>query len=119
MNIQLLLDKITHQPSQVGFDEVIETITQHYLYTPCRFSNGDQHNAIINDAGSNQGSCKIFAFAKLNNLTEQQTLHCFGDYYRQEVLENPEGDDHANIRHFMRHGWSGIQFDQMPLTEKQ
>ncbi len=119
MSIQLLLGKIANQPTQVGFDEVIKAITQHYRYSPSHFRNGDPDNAIINEAGSNQGSCKIFAFAKLNNLTEQQTLHCFGDYYRQEVLENPEGDSHANIRHFIRHGWPGIQFEQMPLTAKQ
>ena len=119
MKIQQLLDKIINQPTQVDFNEVIDTITLHYHYSPSRFSNGHKHDLIINQAGDNQGSCKIFAFAKLNHLNEQQTLHCFGDYYRQEVLLNPEEDDHANIRHFIRHGWAGIQFEQIPLTDKQ
>ena len=46
-------------------------------------------------------SIKIFAFAKLNQLSKQNTLDCFGAFYREEVLKNPEGQDHMNIRTFM------------------
>ena len=118
MSEQTLLNKLSKQPEQVTFQEVIDTITANYHYTPSRFSNGQGDDCVTSEAGSNEGSCKIFAFAKLNNLTEQQTLHCFGDYYRVDVLQHPDGNDHGNIRSFMRHGWNGIQFDQMPLSEK-
>ncbi len=118
MSIKTVLNKITNRPEQVSFDEVIDSITRHYHYSPSRFYNGAAHDHITNEAGSNEGSCKIFAFAKLNSLSEQQTLHCFGDYYRQDVLQNPQGSDHANIRHFITHGWPGIKFDQMPLIEQ-
>jgi len=118
VSIQTVLSKIASQPEQVSFNEVINSITQHYHYKPSRFHNGGAQESITNDAGSNEGSCKIFAFAKLNGLSEQQTLHCFGNYYRQGVLQNPQGSDHANIRHFITHGWPGIQFDQMPLTKR-
>ena len=57
----------------------------------------------------------IFAFAKLHDLTEQQTLHCFGDYYRVDVLQNRDGDNHQNIRHFMKTGWAAINILGMPL----
>jgi hypothetical protein len=34
------------------------------------------------------------------------------------VLENLEGDDHQNIRNFMKYGWEGIQFKNEALQEK-
>ncbi|QSB02892.1 HopJ type III effector protein [Methylomonas sp. EFPC1] len=93
----------------VEFQEVIALIAEHYQYQPTEFSNGLQQ-PLVNEAGRNEGSCKIFAFAKLHKLTVEQTLALFGDYYRQDVLGNPSGDDHQNIRHFMRDGWEGIVF---------
>ncbi len=116
--MQTLLSKIANKPEQVSFDEVIDAIARHYHYKPSCFYNGNAHDTITNEAGSNEGSCRIFAFARLNNLTKQQTLHCFGDYYRQDVLQAPQGSDHANIRRFITHGWSGITFEQTPLTER-
>ncbi|HAB55541.1 MAG TPA: type III effector, partial [Cellvibrionales bacterium] len=41
-----------------------------------------------------------------------------GKYYRDDVLGNPSGDDHANIRNFILDGWLGIQFDTEPLALK-
>lgn len=102
----------------VSFDETIEIITQYYDYTPTEFSNGLGDDTLINTAGSNEGSCKIFAFAKLNELSQQQTLGLFGDFYRQDVSDDPEGDGHQNIRHFMRDGWEGISFTQTALVLK-
>ncbi len=113
-----LLDKLSTRPEQVSFEEVMETIARHYHYTPTRFSNGKGDHRIDNAAGSNEGSCKIFAFARLHQLSEAQTLACFGQYYRGDVLAHPEGTDHANIRTFMKEGWRGIHFDQNPLTSK-
>jgi len=66
-------------------------------------------------AGSNEGSCKILAFAKMQKLTQEQTLALFGGYYRDDVLKHPNGDDHANIRNFMLCGWAGVSFDGEPL----
>ncbi|WP_445369858.1 HopJ type III effector protein [Methylomonas sp. BW4-1] len=94
----------------VEFQEAIALIAEHYQYQPTEFSNGLQQ-PLVNEAGRNEGSCKIFAFAKLHKLTVEQTLALFGDYYRQDVLGNPSGDDHQNIRHFMRDGWEGIVFE--------
>lgn len=118
MPLEQLIHKIKTNPEHVEFTEVIDGISAHYHYQPVRFSNGQAGDSVINEAGTNEGSCKIFAFAQLNQLDEQQTLHCFGQYYRQDVLQNPDGDDHANIRTFMRHGWAGIQFDAPALTLK-
>ena len=117
MSPEELIQEINNQPEMVSFSDVIKVITNHYSYTPTRFSNGTSTDQTINEAGSNEGSCKIFAFAKLNGLNEQQTLTCFGDYYRNDVLDNPNADDHANIRTFMRHGWAGISFEQDALSQ--
>ena len=95
----------------VSFAESIAVISENYVYQSTAFQNGSVENA----AGQNEGSCKIFAFGKLNNLTEQQTLSIFGDYYRIEVLQNPDATDHQNIRQFMQHGWTGIVFENEAL----
>lgn len=118
MSLAALLDKIRNHPDTIVFNDVIYVITTRYHYTPSRFTNGGGDDQVINEAGKNEGSCKLFAFAKLNGLNESETLACFGHYYRDDVLKHPDGSDHANIRTFMRHGWSGIHFDQSPLTLK-
>lgn len=95
----------------VNFADTIAVISENYTYTPTAFKNGNVENA----AGQNEGSCKIFAFAKLHNLTPQQTLSLFGDYYRVDVMQHPDATDHQNIRQFMQHGWNGISFENCPL----
>lgn len=111
MSIEELIELIKTQPEKVEFDQVIDCIDDNYEYTPTHFTNGKGHDLVNNQAGSNEGSCKIFAFATLHGFNEEETLACFGKYYREDVLNNPEGNDHANIRTFIRNGWDGIQFD--------
>ena len=118
MTIKELISLIKTQPEKIEFDTVIDLITEYYDYTPCRFTNGSSDNYITNDAGKNEGSCKIFSFASLNELNKDETLACFGKYYRDDVLKHPEKDDHGNIRTFMIHGWDGIHFDQPALKLK-
>ncbi len=113
-----LLAQLSENPSLVGFTTVIDVINDHYSFNPTRLVNGVDGDVVVSEKGTNEGSCRIFAFAQLHGLSEEQTLHCFGDYYRKDVLENPEGDDHGNIRTFMRYGWNGIVFDSPPLLKK-
>ncbi|MGS2716863.1 HopJ type III effector protein [Eionea flava] len=112
------IDRMTSSPEKITFSEVMSLIDDHYVFTPTAFTNGSGNDRVINEKGSNEGSCRIFAFAQLQKLTEAQTLHCFGDYYRKDVLEHPDSDDHANIRTFIRDGWKGIVFDGSALTAK-
>jgi hypothetical protein len=105
-------------PEEIKFDQVMQLIEENYTYTPTRFTNGHGDTQVINEAGSNEGSCKIFSFGQLNNLDEEQTLACFGNYYREDVLAHPENTDHANIRNFIQSGWAGIHFDNIALVEK-
>jgi hypothetical protein len=109
-----LLNQITSNPDTIAFADVIAYIDTNFNFTPTRFTNGDT----VNEAGQNNGSCKIFFFAKLHNLSQDQTLALFGDYYRKDVIENPEGTDHQNIRNFMQSGWDGIKFEGEALGEK-
>lgn len=96
----------------------MQVIEDNYIYTPSRFTNGNGSSRVINEAGNNEGSSKIFSFARLNNLNKNQTLACFGKFYRHDVLDNPDNNDHANIRNFIEYGWNGIHFDAIALTEK-
>lgn len=114
LSIEQLVIKIKSSPESVEFNEVMQVIADNYQYQPAEFNNGQ----LVNAAGTNEGSCKIFAFAKLNDLTEQQTLACFGQYYRNDVMQNPTGDDHQNIRNFMIYGWNGVSFNSSILEPK-
>lgn len=96
-----------------SFQDFISFIDENYHFTPTAFKNGNQ----FNQAGENNGSCKIFAFAQLQQLSKKETLELFGQYY-QDVLNTPEGTDHQNIRNFMIFGWEGIHFEGNALEEK-
>ena len=114
MSIQAFLAKLKQTPEVITFPETIAVIEENYNFTPTAFQNGNTHNA----AGTNSGSCKLFAFAKLQNLSQDETLACFGAFYRDEVLGDPEGTNHQNIRNFIVHGWNGIQFEGEALELK-
>ncbi len=112
--METLIQKIKDKPNEITFQEVINYIDSTYNFTPTKFKNGE----IINEAGQNSGSCKLFSYAKIVNLSKAETLACFGDYYRKDVLKNLEGTDHENIRNFIKYGLEGIIFYDSPLTKK-
>ena len=115
MNLDTFIKKIIANES-VTFSETMAIIDEHFQYQASQFHNGLGKDRLTNTAGTNEGSCKIFAFARLQQLDKLQTLALFGDYYRLDVLSNPEGNDHQNIRNFIKYGWDGITFDQEPLS---
>lgn len=117
MPLASFFEKVTNNEA-VSFDETIAVITENYHYQPTEFHNGLNEQLLVNQAGTNEGSCKIFAFAQLHQLNPQQTLSLFGDYYRLDVLNNPHGTGHQNIRNFMQYGWNGISFKGVALTAK-
>lgn len=114
MDLNTFLNKIKISSDVIEFNETIAVIDANYEFTPTLFKNGKT----INEAGTNSGSCILFAFAKLHNLTPSQTLNCFGVYYRKDVLQHPDGTDHQNIRNFIQYGWEGIAFEGTPLKLK-
>ena len=86
---------------------MIEFIDANYQHQPTAFKNGEVHN----EASQNQGSARVFAFARLNDLSKEDTLYLFAEHY-QSVLNDANGTDHQNIRQFMLYGWSGIVFGE-------
>jgi hypothetical protein len=109
-----LIEKIKNHPESIQFNEVIEYIDANYDFEPSAFKNGDT----FNESGQNNGSCKLFAFGLLNKLTQNETLTCFGDYYRKDVLGHPNASDHQNIRNFIKFGWGGVEFKYVALKLK-
>ncbi|WP_282176280.1 HopJ type III effector protein [Vibrio nereis] len=114
MELNTFISQLKTTPQQIEFSHTMEAIDSNYDFTPTAFTNGDT----ANEANQNNGSCKIFAFAKINGLSEEETLACFGAFYREDVLQNPQGDDHANIRNFIKSGWGGVHFEAEALTAK-
>lgn len=111
MDLKNFIIQLRQNPESIEFTDTIALIDSLYQFTPTAFRNGEQYN----HADQNNGSCKIFSFALIHQLNELQALSCFGEIYRA-VLENPHGDDHANIRQFMQSGWGGIEFEGQALA---
>jgi hypothetical protein len=98
-----LLTKL--KTNSITFSDVLSFIAEHYQHIPTAFKNGEASNA----ANENQGSAKVFAFAKINALNKEDTLLLFAEHYLS-VIANADGSDHQNIRQFMNTGWEGIAF---------
>ena len=114
MSIDTLLQQLQTEPQSIAFSDTMATIDAAYNFSETAFNNGDT----LNEAGQNNGSCQLFAFAQLHHLSQSSTLALFGDYYRQDVLLHPAATDHSNIRNFIQHGWKGIKFHGVALTQK-
>ena len=112
-DIRTFLERLGTTPKTIQFAEVIALIDSHYNHTPTAFVNG----AATNQASENQGSAKVFSFARLHGLNETETLHCFAEHFRA-VSAHPTGDDHQNIRQFIANGWEGIELPNSCLTAK-
>jgi hypothetical protein len=89
----------------ITFKEVLEFIETDITHVPTAFKNGEA----FNEATQNQGSAKVFTFAKKHEMSAADALYLFAEHY-QAVLATPEAADHQNIRQFMIHGWQGLQF---------
>jgi hypothetical protein len=114
MTLEQFFIALKNTPESIQFNDTISAIDSAYHFTPTAFKNG----ILNNEAGQNSGSCKIFSFAQIHGLTEEQTLTCFGDFYRIDVLQHPTAIDHQNIRNFMQSGWPGVQFNNTALNVK-
>jgi len=105
--------EILRSGARMKFEDLIALIDDDYNYTPAGFTNGE----VENTADENQGSAKLFCFAAIHQLSQLETLHCFGQYY-QDVLNSPESDSHGNIRNFMTYGWEGLKFESPVLDRR-
>ncbi|KJD36597.1 type III effector [Tamlana sedimentorum] len=114
MKLETFINKLKNNPDTIEFSETMETIETNYNFTPTAFKNGD----LQNEAGQNTGSCKLFAFAKKQHLSKAETLACFGKFYYEEVLNDPTGTGHQNIRNFIKTGFEGLTFEGDVLAVK-
>lgn len=114
MNISDFKTKLKNTPTSIDFADTMSVIEDNYNFTPTTFKNGD----LQNDEGQNSGSCKLFAFAVDQELTKEETLTCFGQYYFDEVLNDPNGTGHRNIRNFIKTGFEGLMFEGVALIKK-
>jgi len=89
----------------VNFAETIKLIDEHYTYFAVPFTCGD----LKSPANTNTGSAKVFSFGLMTKMDEKSTLRLFGEHYK-DVLANPSGTDHPNIRNFMKLGWGAVTF---------
>jgi len=110
-DVESLLGTLDTSPDTLEFADVMRVIDSTYDYTPTNFICGSADNS----AGTNEGSCKILAFAKMHSISAEKTPYLFGRFYREDVLKFPEANDHANIRNFISHGWGGVSFEGSPL----
>ena len=69
-----LLNLLRSNPESIDFEQTMDIINFWYYYTPRAFSCGE----LASTKEENQGSAKIFSFAKLNNFDKTLTLLLFG-----------------------------------------
>lgn len=114
MKIETFKKRLKVAPKTIQFQDTLAVIENNYEFSPTAFKNG----ALNNSSDQNLGSCKLLAFAKIEALTKEDTLACFGQFYFEEVLKDPNGVDHQNIRNFMKTGFEGLFFETPPLKIK-
>lgn len=114
MTLQQFKTKLKTNPNSILFAETMQVIDATYNFTPTTFTNGK----IKNNTGENAGSCKLFAFAILQQFTKAATLACFGEHYKS-VLKDANGASHQNIRNFMQTGFEGFSFENKALALKK
>ena len=116
MTITTFKNKLKETPQAIEFSETLAVIDENYEFTPAAFKNG----TLQNKAGENSGSCKILAFAKLQDLSKDDALACFGQFYFKDVLSRKSQNNNKdqNIRNFMKTGFGGLSFEAVPLKKK-
>jgi hypothetical protein len=102
----------------VTFNEVMAKVDECFDFEPTAYASGiDSTRETRNAAGTNNGSCKTFYFAKMRGLSEDAALRLFCEHY-EDVLRTPDADSHANIRAFMENGYAGLAFEGEALVAK-
>mmetsp|Transcript_63527 Transcript_63527/g.124738 ORF Transcript_63527/g.124738 Transcript_63527/m.124738 type:complete len:239 (+) Transcript_63527:37-753(+) len=107
--VEEYIAKLKASPTSIAFAETMAMIDANCEYLPNAFNVGD----VFSKKGENEGSNKIFSFARLTGLAAdpiETTLAMFGEYYQKDVLGNPSGSDHGNIRGALKLGWPGVVF---------
>jgi len=113
-SLELFLANMEMDANGFTFEEFIEEIDAVYEQGGVVWSNGASNWT----EEENVGSCKLLSFAAIAELSKDDTLKLWAQYYR-DVLATPDSTDHINIRTFMAQGWDGVKFDNgIGLTKK-
>jgi hypothetical protein len=100
------------------FQDVMSVLRRHYEFVPVAFTTGaGTAKETRNRAGSNAASCLLLAAARRLGFSMPETLALYREHYR-DVLADPEGNAHGNIRALMVNGWDGVVFGGDPLRLK-
>jgi hypothetical protein len=117
------------------FEEFIALCDEQYEYGLIEFKNGE----VINKPGENDGTAKVLSYAALAGFDKDMTLkvsrmvilwqfvrretifssyilpgtialiQLWGQYYR-DVIATPDGNDHPNIRNFLKVSRCPLEF---------
>lgn len=108
-DIKMTIEELKNRP----FSEIITHIDEKFNHTPTAFING----ALRNESDQNQGSAKVLFYAKIKQMSKEDTLKLFAEHY-EAVLNDANETSHQNIRNFMNSGFDGLVFEGVVLTEK-
>jgi len=97
MTVEEFKTKLKENPKQIEFSETIEVIEAYYDFSPTAF----------------------VTFSKIESLAKEETLACFGAFYYDEVINDPTGAGHQNIRNFMKSGFDRLTIHGAALTKKR
>lgn len=114
MTIEDFKTKLKNTPETIQFSDTMNVVETNYNFTPTAFKNGE----LFNSSDQNLGSCKLLAFAKTQEFTKEETLACFGQFYFDAVINDPNGEGHQNIRNFMKTGFEGLLFEGNALKKR-
>ncbi|AXT18692.1 type III effector [Flavobacteriaceae bacterium AU392] len=114
MTIEDFKTKLKNTPETIQFSDTMNVVETNYNFTPTAFKNGE----LYNNSDQNLGSCKLLTFAKIQEFTKEETLACFGQFYFDEVINDPNGEGHQNIRNFMKTGFEGLLFEGNALKRR-
>lgn len=113
--IKALLEQARTQGSTLMFADTMAAIDAAFEFFGTKFVNGD----VSSTSSENQGSSKILSLSQLVPMSKEDVLVLFGEHYR-DVLADPNGTNHANIRAFMKTGLDGVSFPNGPsLTPRK
>jgi len=112
---KIKIDELLLDPNnKIDFDTIQNKITSILNTVPTRFVN----NGVENAERENEGSLRILSIALLFQLTDDNALRLFWEHW-ESVQENPEGNDHQNIRQLNEYWLWGVKIHWLPFSEKE
>lgn len=103
--------ELAREWKNTDFGNTIQAIDSILETEPVDFVNGE----VPNTSGENLWSLKVLAFGKMMWFHTQEVLSMFWEYYR-EVIDNPDGNSHQNIRALQKTGIECVDISENPFS---